>query len=104
MENFCKGLCLGMVAGAVVAGTIVAKNKEMAAKIRKGLGVAEEKMQEAKEFIEEKLRKAKANLIAIKLHVSRVVMAVIQRNQTLIRLKMEQIKILVKNLKTSKKN
>ena len=60
MENFCKGLCLGMVAGAVVAGTIVAKNKEMAAKIRKGLGVAEEKMQEAKEFIEEKIEEGKS--------------------------------------------
>lgn len=59
MENFCKGLCLGMVAGAVIAGTVVAKNKGMAAKIRKGLGIAEEKMQEAKEFIEEKIEESK---------------------------------------------
>ena len=54
MENFCRGMCWGIAAGLVVGGIVVAKKKNLASKIRKGLGIAEEKMQEAKEFIEEK--------------------------------------------------
>lgn len=59
MENFCRGVTFGMVTGLVIGGIVVAKNKNLSAKIRKGLGIAEEKMQEAKEFIEEKVEEIK---------------------------------------------
>lgn len=59
MENFCKGLTWGLVAGMVAGSIIVAKNKNLSSKIRKGLGIAEEKMQEAKEFVEEKIEETK---------------------------------------------
>lgn len=59
MENFCRGMCWGIAAGLVVGGIVVAKNKNLSSKIRKGLGIAEEKMQEAKEFIEEKVDEIK---------------------------------------------
>ena len=59
MENYCRGAMLGLVSGMVIGGIIVAKHKNLAAKIRKGLGIAEEKMQEAKEFIEEKIEESK---------------------------------------------
>lgn len=60
MENFCKGTILGLVSGMVVGGIIVAKNKNLATKIKKGLGIAEEKMQEVKEFASEKIEETKA--------------------------------------------
>ena len=59
MENFCKGAALGLVAGMVAGSIIVAKNKQLSSKIRKSLGIAEEKMQEAKEFVEEKIEESK---------------------------------------------
>ena len=59
MEEYCKGAMLGLVSGMVIGGIIIAKNKNLASKIRKGLGIAEEKMQEAKEFIEEKIEESK---------------------------------------------
>lgn len=59
MENFCKGVTFGLVTGMVIGGIVVAKNKNFAYKIRKGLGIAEEKMQEAKEFVEEKVEEIK---------------------------------------------
>ena len=59
MEEYCRGAMLGLVSGMVIGGIIIAKNKSLASKIRKGLGIAEEKMQEAKEFIEEKIEETK---------------------------------------------
>ena len=59
MENFCRGVGWGLVTGVIIGGVMVAKNKELSKKIRKGLGIAEEKMQEAKEFIEEKIEESK---------------------------------------------
>lgn len=59
MENFCKGMTWGLVTGLIIGGVAVAKNKKLSVKIRKGLGIAEEKMQEAKEFIEEKIEDSK---------------------------------------------
>ena len=59
MENFCKGVTLGLVSGMIIGGIIVAKNKKLANKIKEGLNTAEEKMQEAKEFIEEKIEENK---------------------------------------------
>ena len=59
MDNYCRGAMLGLISGMVIGGIIVAKHKNLAAKIRKGLGIAEEKMQEAKEFIEEKIEESK---------------------------------------------
>lgn len=60
MENFCKGTMLGLVSGIMIGGIIVAKNKNLASKIKKGLGIAEEKMQEVKEFATEKIEETKA--------------------------------------------
>ena len=59
MENFCKGLTWGLAAGMVAGAIIVSKNKTLSNKIRRGMGIAEEKMQEAKEFIEEKIDESK---------------------------------------------
>lgn len=59
MENFCKGLTWGLAAGMIAGAIIVSKNKNLSSKIRKGLGIAEEKMQEAKEFVEEKIEESK---------------------------------------------
>ena len=61
MEDFCKGAMWGLVAGMVAGSIIIAKNKKYAEKIRKGLGIAEEKLQEAKEFTEEKIEEIKAD-------------------------------------------
>ena len=60
MENFCKGVTFGLISGMVIGGIVVAKNKNLAQKIKKGLGIAEEKMQEAKEFVEEKVEEIKS--------------------------------------------
>lgn len=60
MENFCKGTMFGLVSGIMIGGIIVAKNKNLASKIKKGLGIAEEKMQEVKEFATEKIEETKA--------------------------------------------
>lgn len=59
MENYCRGAMLGLVSGLIIGGIIVAKNKNLSSKIRKGLGIAEEKMKEAKEFVEEKIEETK---------------------------------------------
>ncbi len=61
MENFCKGVTFGLISGMVIAGVIVAKNKKLAGKIRDFAGVAEEKLQEAKEFVEEKIEESKCD-------------------------------------------
>ena len=60
MENFCKGAMWGLAAGMVAGAIIVAKNKKLAGKIKQGLGIAEEKLQEAKEFAEEKIEEIKS--------------------------------------------
>lgn len=59
MENFCNGMIWGLAVGAVIGSIVVAKNKKLSSKIRKGLGIAEEKMQEAKDFIDEKVEEIK---------------------------------------------
>lgn len=55
MENFCKGIALGMITGIVVGGIVVAKNKKLSNKLREGLTTAEGKIKEVKETIEEKI-------------------------------------------------
>ncbi len=67
MENYCRGAMLGLVSGMLIGGIIVAKNKNLAYKIRKGLGIAEEKIQEAKEFVEEKIEETKMEFAENKL-------------------------------------
>ena len=59
MEDFLKGLVWGAGIGMIVAASVVAKNKKLAAKIRNGMDMAEEKIIEAKEVIEEKLEEDK---------------------------------------------
>ena len=54
MECFCKGAILGMVAGVCVGAIIVAKNKKLSNKINQGVEVAEEKIKEIKDGLEEK--------------------------------------------------
>lgn len=56
MEDFIKGTLIGLTAGMVVGGIIVAKNKKLAGKICQGMSKAEDKIQEAKETIEEKMK------------------------------------------------
>ena len=58
MENFCRGIGFGMIAGIMVGGIIVAKNKKLAGKIREGLSDAEEKLETVKDNISEKLQES----------------------------------------------
>ena len=55
MENFCKGLVFGMIAGTCVGAIIVARNKKLSKKLNQGLDITEEKIKETKEALEEKL-------------------------------------------------
>ena len=59
MENFCKGMTIGLVAGMVIGGAIVASNKKLATKVRSILTGASEKFEEAKEMLEEKIEESK---------------------------------------------
>lgn len=61
MEEFLKGMGWGLVAGMIVGGIAVAKNKKLANKIKSGLSGASEKFEEAKEMIEEKIEEAQQN-------------------------------------------
>lgn len=61
MEEFLKGMGWGLVAGMIVGGIAVAKNKKLANKIKSGLSGATEKFEEAKEMIEEKIEEAQQN-------------------------------------------
>lgn len=56
MENFCRGLVWGGIIGMVIGGVIVAKNKKLAGKIREKMSSAEEKLNEAKDNLIEKLQ------------------------------------------------
>ena len=61
MENFCKGVTIGLVSGMLIGGVIVAKNRKLANKIKECVSVTEEKMQEVKDFIEEKIDESKCD-------------------------------------------
>ena len=54
MENYCRGLLLGMFAGACIAAVVVAKNKKLSKKINDGVDMAVEKVDELKQNIEDK--------------------------------------------------
>ena len=54
MECFCKGVIFGMIAGVCVGAIVVAKNKKLSNKISDGVEVAEEKIKEIKEGLEDK--------------------------------------------------
>lgn len=56
MEDFLKGALIGLTAGMIVGGIVVAKNKKLAGKICQGMKQAETKVQEVKETIEEKMQ------------------------------------------------
>lgn len=55
MEDFIKGSLMGIAAGMIIGGIVVAKNKKLASKIRDGLNKAEDKIQEVKEDLQEKM-------------------------------------------------
>lgn len=55
MKNFCEGLLWGTLIGTCVGAVIVAKNRKLSRKLRDGLDVAEEKIIETKQALEEKL-------------------------------------------------
>ena len=55
MGNFCKGIMLGLAVGVCVGAVVIAKNKKLSNKLKEGLVVAEGKIKEVKENIEEKL-------------------------------------------------
>lgn len=58
MENFCKGVILGMVAGACIGAVVVVKNKKLSNKLKEGLVTAEGKLKEIKESIEDKMNES----------------------------------------------
>ena len=49
MENFCKGITFGLISGMIIGGIVVSKNKNLAQKIKKGLGIAEETRRDNKQ-------------------------------------------------------
>lgn len=55
MENFCKGLAWGMLAGVCVGAIVVAKNKKLSNKVKEGVSMAEEKFQEVKNSLDDKI-------------------------------------------------
>ena len=54
MENYCRGLLLGMVAGACIGMVVVARNKKLSKKINEGYEMAMDKAEDIKEAIEDK--------------------------------------------------
>lgn len=58
MENFCKGVLFGMLAGSIVGAVVVVKNKKLSSKLKEGLVTAEGKIKEVKESIEDKLNES----------------------------------------------
>lgn len=56
MENFCKGVGLGLVAGMCIGMVVLVKNKKLASKVKQGVAMAEEKIDEAKEAIAQKMQ------------------------------------------------
>ena len=63
MENFCRGVGFGMIAGLIIGGIAVAKNRKLAGKIREGLSNAEDKFEEVKDNIAEKLQESDCSCI-----------------------------------------
>ncbi len=63
MENFCKGMLWGVVLGTCVGAIVVAKNKKLSQKLNKGIEIAEEKIIETKEALEEKLNDGVCNCL-----------------------------------------
>lgn len=61
MENLCKGMIFGFMAGMVVGAVVVAKNKKLAVKIKDGTEMAETKIEEAKDMIKEKFENCQMN-------------------------------------------
>ena len=55
MKNFCEGLLWGVLIGTCIGSVIVAKNKKLSKKLKDGIDVAEEKIMETKQALEEKL-------------------------------------------------
>lgn len=56
MENFCKGVAFGAIFGMCVGGIIVAKNKKLANTIKEKVMTAEDKLQEAKQSLMDKIQ------------------------------------------------
>ena len=56
MENLCRGMIIGLSAGLVIGGVVVAKNKKLQNKIKSMMSGASEKFEEAKEMLEEKIQ------------------------------------------------
>ena len=54
IENYCRGVLFGMLAGVCVGAIVVAKNKKLSKKINEGFDLAVEKVEDIKESLEEK--------------------------------------------------
>lgn len=63
MENFCRGMGWGVALGVCIGGIIVAKNRRLANKIKEGLSDMEDKIEEAKDNIAEKLQETDCNCL-----------------------------------------
>ena len=59
MKEFLIGSIIGMSAGFVVGGIMVARNKKLSNKINQGIDKAEDKLIEAKDALEKKLKNCK---------------------------------------------
>ena len=54
MENFCKGLLLGMMAGILVGAITVAKNKKLSGMVKEKTEIVEKKISDVAEKLKEK--------------------------------------------------
>ncbi len=59
MKEFFTGLGMGLAAGLLTGGIVVARNKKLSNKINDGLDMAEEKLEDAKNAIAKKLKNCK---------------------------------------------
>ena len=55
MENLCKGLLIGMAAGFVVGAVAVVKNRCLHDKVKQGVSMAQDKLEEAADKIAKKI-------------------------------------------------
>lgn len=66
MESCFKGFFAGITLGMVVGGIVVAKNKRLASHIRDFICDANEKIDQAKEMVEDKIEEMDQNKVELK--------------------------------------
>lgn len=58
MENFCKGLVLGITAGMIIGAVAVAKNKSLSSMVKQKADMVEKKVSEVSDVIKDKIEES----------------------------------------------